>query len=133
MNIFPTTWPSKPVGYGPISAATRAYFRARNQYRVHSLILDEFARSGLTQAQLARRCGKRPEVVSRILGEPGNWTLNTLSDLLFALCGGEPVYSVGHPLDAAPRNQAVSSDGVLETGISSETESGKTAQLEFAA
>ena len=135
MNTFPTTWPSKPTGSSPISAATHGYFRARNQHKVHALILDAFARSGITQAQLARRSRKRPEVISRMLGEPGNWTLNTLSDLIFAICGGEPGYSIEYPLDAPPRNQetpAWLSGATLEFGVQSETRSEKTAQLELA-
>lgn len=40
-----------------------------------------------------------------MLGGPGNWTLDTYSDLLFAIAGGEAEYGIGYPLDAVPRNQ----------------------------
>ena len=33
--------------------------------------------------------GWRQEVVSRMLGEFGNWRLDTVSDLLFAIFGAE--------------------------------------------
>jgi hypothetical protein len=68
------------------------YFRARLQSRLHQLVLDEFLRQedqGLHQAQLARRIGRKPEVINRLLGAPGNWTLNTVSDLLLGM-GLEP-------------------------------------------
>jgi hypothetical protein len=95
---------SKPVGATLIPPGTLGYFRGRNRWRVYEIVLREFQKSGLTQADLARRMGKRPEVISRLLGAPGNWGLDTVSDLLFAISGGEPVYSTGHPLDEAARN-----------------------------
>jgi hypothetical protein len=74
------------------------YFRARLQSRLHQLVLAEFLRQedrGLHQAELARRIGRKPEVVNRLLGAPGNWTLNTVSDLLLGM-GVEPELSIEH-------------------------------------
>ncbi len=134
MNTFPITWPSKPTGSSPVSAATQGYFRARNQHKVHALILEAFLNSEISQVQLARRCRKRPEVVSRMLGEPANLTLDTLSDLIFAICGGEPGYSIQYPMNAPLRNQdapAWLSASQLEIDVRSNTGSKKTAQLEL--
>jgi hypothetical protein len=108
-KTFVTTYPatsslSKPRGDERIPVGTLGYFQARNRNRIYELVLQEFLRSGITKAALARRLGKRPEIVSRLLGAPGNWTLDTVSDLLFAIAGGEPEYSVAHPLDGPPRN-----------------------------
>jgi hypothetical protein len=97
---------SKPEGAGRIPLGTLGYFRARNKWRVYDLVLREFKKSELSQADLARRLGKRPEVISRLLGAPGNWGLDTVSDLLFAIAGGEPVYGVAYPLNEAARNDA---------------------------
>jgi hypothetical protein len=66
--------------------------------------LTEFQNSGLSQADLARRLGKRPEIISRLLGAPGNWGLDTVSDLLFAISGAEPDYAVSYPFDVPARN-----------------------------
>lgn len=74
------------------------YFRARLQSRLHQLVLAEFLRQedcGLHQAELARRIGRKPEVVNRLLGAPGNWTLNTVSDLLLGM-GVEPELAIEH-------------------------------------
>jgi hypothetical protein len=80
----------------PISVGKKEYFRARLKSRFHQLVVKEFLRHedlGLTQAELARRIGKRTEVINRLLGAPGNWTLNTVSDLLLGM-GGEPELAV---------------------------------------
>ena len=53
------------------------------------MLLEEFARSGVKQAELARMLGRKPEVVNRVLGEASNYTLETLSDFLFAISGSE--------------------------------------------
>jgi len=105
MSISRTTsMLSKPKGNEPIPLATFAYLQARNKLRIFNLIRNEFKRSGLSQAQLAARMGKGTDRVSRMLGAPGNWTLDTVSDLLFAICGAVPDYSLKHPLDDATRN-----------------------------
>lgn len=73
--------------------ARLAYFRARLTNRIHELVLKEFAlqeRSGkLSRVGLARRIRRKPEQITRWLGSPGNWTLDTLSDLLLGM-GLEP-------------------------------------------
>lgn len=75
-----------------ISPGIRAYFGQRLRNRVFALVLSRFAEAqarGLKKAQLARRIGKRPEVVGRLLASPGNWTLETASDLLLGISGEE--------------------------------------------
>lgn len=95
---------SKPSGSEPIPLGTLAYFCARNKHRAYSLVIGELQNSGLSQADLARRLRKSPAQLSRYLSGPGNWTLDTLSGLLFAISGAEPEYDVSYPLDLAPRN-----------------------------
>jgi hypothetical protein len=95
---------SKPTGANRIEPWQLAYFQARNRSRVHELVLLEFAKSGITQADLARRLNKQPAVISRLLGAPGNWGIDTVSDLLFAISGAEVAYRVQYPLDGAPQN-----------------------------
>lgn len=76
----------------PIPEAKRAYFQARLRNRLFNFILGKFGeqqKNGLTQAALARRIGKKPDVVNRWLGSPGNLTLDTLSDLLLGISAEE--------------------------------------------
>jgi hypothetical protein len=64
------------------------YFQARLKNRLHQLVLTEFMKLenfGFTKADIARRIHKRPEQITRLLGAPGNWTLDTVSDLLLAM------------------------------------------------
>jgi len=72
-----------------LSKKSLGYFRARLKNRLHQLVLSEYlkleAREGFTKADLARRIDKRPEQITRMLGAPGNWTLDTVSDLLLAM------------------------------------------------
>ena len=96
----------KPTGGDPISLGDLAYMQARNRYNVYELVLKEFQRSDLSQADLARRLGKKPEIVCRWLGAPGNWTLDTVSDLLFAISGAEVEYSLAYPCDMPRKNHS---------------------------
>ncbi len=99
-----TSFPYRPEGDERIPLGTLGYMEARNRNRVYDLVIKEFMNSGLSQATLARRLGKRPDVVCRWLGSPGNWTLDTVSNLLFAISGAEASYSLAYPADEAARN-----------------------------
>jgi hypothetical protein len=62
------------------------YLHARAQNKAHDCVLgvfiEEAEERGINKAYIARRLGKRPEVVGRCLTAPGNWTLDTLAELL---------------------------------------------------
>lgn len=86
-------WTSDP---SQLSRKQVGYYRARLRSRVHQLVLGQYRKleeKGLTRAELARRLHKRPEVITRLLGAPGNWTLDTISDLLLGM-GYEPDLSL---------------------------------------
>lgn len=72
-----------------IPAGTLIYFRGRLSNRVHELVLSEFAKqeqaNKTSRAELARKIGRKPEQITRWLGSPGNWTLDTISDLLLGM------------------------------------------------
>lgn len=82
-----------------------AYFRARLKNRLYNFILEEFEKSGLSRADLARRMHiKSSAQITRLLGAPGNWTLDTISDLLLTISKAEPNFVVSPLLGRAPRN-----------------------------
>ena len=86
---------------GAIPPEVLAYFRASLRDQFHDLVLQEFVSQkaldpDLTQAIIARRVGKRPEQINRWLGSSGNWTVDTLSDLLLAISTSVPRLSVEH-------------------------------------
>jgi hypothetical protein len=97
---------SKPIPGQQVSAEAFAYMRARARRHAYDLVMSEFKKSGITKAELARRLfgDKGADRVSRMLGGPGNWTIKTVSDLLFAISGAEPTYGIAYPLDKPRRN-----------------------------
>jgi transcriptional regulator with XRE-family HTH domain len=98
MSTSQTTGLSEPVGADKISVGTLGYIRARHRQRAYDLVIREFKKSGMTQADLARRLGKSPEVISRLLARPSNWEADTFSDLLFAISGAIASYRAEYPL-----------------------------------
>ncbi|MGD0288336.1 MAG: hypothetical protein ABSC63_01610 [Candidatus Binataceae bacterium] len=99
------------------------YFRARLQSRLHQLVLAEFLRQedrGLHQAELARRIGRKPEVVNRLLGAPGNWTLNTVSDLLLGM-GVELELAIEHLRNMVAQDAGANLIEGMRTGQSANT------------
>jgi len=79
--------------------------QTRNRMRAFNVVHAELKKSGLSKAELADRTGKGADRIAHLLGAPGNWTLDTMSDLLFAISGAEIDYRISYPLDQKPRNQ----------------------------
>ena len=83
-----------------------AYFRERLRNRLYDLVITEFLKQEeakkLTRTDVARRIGRRREQVTRWFGAPGNWTIDTVSDLMLAM-GTEPSFSVSS-LEGEKRN-----------------------------
>lgn len=98
MSTSVTSGPSNAI---KISLGTFGYVRARNKQRIYNIIIREFKKSGLRNIDLAKRLGKAPEVVHRLLSRPQNWEADTISDLVFAICGGTLKFSVDRPTENA--------------------------------
>ena len=94
----------EPAGEDPIPQGTLGYMSSRGRLKLHQAVLREFRKSGISQATLARRLRKKPEVISRLLASPGNWTADTAAQLLFAINGGEFEYDVAYPLRVRRKN-----------------------------
>ena len=69
----------------PIPEATLVELESRLQHRIHSMILDAFNKSGLSQKELTDRLGWNPARISRIVASASNLTLSTISALLAAI------------------------------------------------
>lgn len=115
MRTSPTTMPSKPTGDDRVPEWVLGYFRTRNRHRAYSMVVDEFEKSGISQATLARRLGKGTDAICRWLSSPGNWTLDTVSDLMFATSGSEPAYMPIYPLGLAPTEEVDLSNDIEAT------------------
>src|SRR5262249_13369400 len=110
MSSFQTSLPTELAGNEPLSLAAREYFRARLRNRLYDLVVRKYAdkqRTGkVTQRDLAQRIRRRPEVINRLLASPGNWTIDTVSDLLLAIGPEELDMSTSSIVGRPPRNEA---------------------------
>ncbi len=74
-----------------------AYFRERQRNRLYDLVVTSFLErekvDHLKKADIARILNKKPEQITRWLANPGNWTLDTVSDLMLAISGSELGFS----------------------------------------
>lgn len=98
MTISPLTVLFKPTGSEKISRGTLGYICARARQRAYNLLVSEFKKSGMSQADLAKRLDKAPEIICRWLNRPSNLELDTLSAAVFALNGGILTFVVSHPV-----------------------------------
>lgn len=87
-----------------IPAGALAYVgqRAKNTY--YHFVMSKFRERKMTQAELARKIGKNPAQMNRMLASPGNWTIETIAVLLAGICGEEVTPSSTPFAGRPPRN-----------------------------
>lgn len=77
------------ASFVPFSESEKVFFRASNRRVVHGAVISKFLEKSeadnLTRALLAERLGVDRAQITRWLSSPGNWTIDTLSDLLLAM------------------------------------------------
>ena len=100
------------------------YFRQRQKNRFYQALVAHFSKlaesEGLSKRDLATLLGKDPSQITRWLSGPGNWTSDTISDLLLAMgaeldfdivslsdssIGGEVVELADSAIDAPPKSE----------------------------
>lgn len=65
--------------------ATKYYYRQRQQNRLYDAVIRAIEEEGVRRKFIAEKLGIPPSQVTRLLSGPANWTVDTVSDLLFAI------------------------------------------------
>ncbi len=90
-----------------IPLGTLAYLSERARNNLYAFVVKKFRekeRLGFTKALLARRIGYDSARVNKLLGAPGNWTLDTVSDLLVGIAAEELIPCSAPILRSPQRN-----------------------------
>jgi hypothetical protein len=95
---------NKPIADEKIAPAELSYSSARLRLQLHDLILSAFAREGISQKDLAVRLNKNQAQISRLLGAPGNWTIETAAHLLYGISGNCISVQETDPREGVRRN-----------------------------
>jgi hypothetical protein len=96
-----------------ISLGTRAYLAQRARDEFYSYVMDKYRHSDISKAKLAKRIGKSPAQITRILANPGNWTLETSTLLLAGICG-EELLPNSKPFEGRAKRNIECSDILIE-------------------
>jgi hypothetical protein len=98
---------SQLAGGDPIPKGMMNFLSARAQNKFFDYVhakLREAEKAGLKRSDLARRIGKTPSRLSHVLAEPGNWTIDTVTELLIGICNEEIEPASRSVLGRPPRN-----------------------------
>ncbi len=95
---------SKPIGDGAIPPTVLSYVGRKLRNDFYHMVMSEFNRSGLSQAELAKKLKIDRGQLHRHLGGPGNWTIDTAAKLLFAINGNLVCLDTQDPDLGSPAN-----------------------------
>ena len=82
---------------------TKYYFRQRQQNRLFDTVIHALEKAGMRRKDIAHMMEVPPSQITRLLTGPANWTIDTVSDLLFSV-GAELDFRVTHYSDRAKGN-----------------------------
>lgn len=104
--------------------SNRFYFQQRFRNRLYEAVIRAIeanaAQTGLRRKALAERIGKTPASLSRLLAGPGNWELDTVSDLLFAI-DAELDFRIAKFDDRTPANHFHPLNGTIISFVAQST------------
>lgn len=78
---------AEPHGDNRISERTLGYVAEATRDELYDMLVRACSEAGITKATIAKRLGKDPAQITRLLSASNNWTIDTLSELLFAIDG----------------------------------------------
>jgi hypothetical protein len=81
MGTYQTPY-QKALSDEALRAGDKAFFATQHQHELHQLLLDTFLETGMKRADLARRSGHSPAVITRVLSEPRNYQASTVAVLM---------------------------------------------------
>ena len=95
---------AKPTGEERVSKRALGYVAQAAKDDLFDLVTRAYVESGISKATLAKRLGKDPAQITRLLGASGNWTLDTCAELLFAIRGSTLRFQEFWPLEGHASN-----------------------------
>lgn len=82
-----TSFLAEPTGEERISDFTLGYVTEMAREEVFDMLATACVEAGVPRNQIAKRLGKEPAQISRMLNSPGNFTIDTIAQTLFAING----------------------------------------------
>lgn len=67
---------------------SKSYFQQRQRNRLYETVInavEEAAKEGIRKRDIASKIGKSPSKISHFLSGPANWTIDSVSDVLYAI------------------------------------------------
>lgn len=92
---------SKPQGTDTIPPGMFAYVGQKLKNDFYHFVLTAFNESQISQADLAKKIGIDKGQLNRLLSGPGNWTMDTVAKILFAI-NGHIIVPSGIAVDGRP-------------------------------
>lgn len=87
-----------------LSKRSLGYATEQAREQLFDMVTQSYIEAGVSKATIARRLGKDPAQISRLLSASGNWTIDTVAEILFAIDGSFFVASKMHPDTCAKSN-----------------------------
>lgn len=105
MSIFPNrSRLSDPTKSEAVADDDYTYVITRARLDAFNAVHAELDKAGLPRKSLAKRLGMDEGQLSRLLGSPGNWRLETIAKLFWAISGGRVKFALDYPMQKGKRN-----------------------------